>query len=156
MFMVLVDYPSAAEERAIMKMATGLGGDKPTAILSGEDILALQNIVRRMPVAEHIYAYAEKIVRVTRPKTPEALDFCRKWLTWGAGPRASLNLIMAAKARAVLNGQSYVSCDDVAEAAPPILRHRLIPNFAAQSEGIDADEITRRILAAIPKDAKLD
>src|SRR5437667_8829151 len=126
MFMILVDYPSAAEERAIMKMATGLGGDKPSAILSGEDILALQNIVRKMPVAEHVYAYAEKLVRVTRPKTPEALDLCKKWLTWGAGPRASLNLIMAAQARAMLNGQYYVSCEDVAADALLILRHCLI------------------------------
>src|SRR5437667_4747603 len=155
MFMILVDYPSAAEERAIMKMATGLGGDKPSAILSGEDILALQNIVRKMPVAEHVYSYAEKLVRVTRPKTPEALDFCRKWLTWGAGPRASLNLIMAAKARAMLSGQYYVSCEDVAAVALPIFRHRLIPNFAAQSESVTPDDITRKILETVPKDEKL-
>jgi len=156
MFMVLVDYPSAIEERAIMKMATGLGGEKPTAILSGEDILALQNIVRKMPVAEHVYAYAEKLVRVTRPKTPEAVDFCKKWLTWGAGPRASLNLILGAKARAMLGGQYHVSTEDVAAVALPVFRHRIIPNFAAQSEGVTADDITRRILGAIQKDAKLE
>ncbi len=120
------------------------------------DILSLQNTVRRMPVAEHVYAYAEKLARVTRIKTPEALDFCKKWLTWGAGPRASLNLIMAAKARAILNGQFHVSCEDVAAVALPIFRHRIIPNFAAQSEGVTADDITRKILAAIPKDAKLE
>jgi MoxR-like ATPase len=108
-----------------------------------------------MPVAEHVYAYAEKIVRVTRPKQPEALDFCKKWLTWGAGPRASLNLIMAAKARAVLNGQFHVSCDDIAAVAVPIFRHRLMPNFAAQSEGVTSADITNKVLAAIPKDAKL-
>jgi len=156
MFMVLVDYPSAIEERAIMKMATGLGGEKPTAILSGEDILALQNIVRKMPVAEHVYAYAEKLVRVTRPKTPEAVDFCKKWLTWGAGPRASLNLILGAKARAMLGGQYHVSTEDVAAVALPVFRHRIIPNFAAQSEGVTADDITRRILGAVQKDAKLE
>src|SRR5947207_15391191 len=108
MFRILVDYPSAIEERAIMKMATGLGGGKPTAILSAEDILALQNIVRKMPVAEHVYAYAEKLVRVTRPKTAEALDFCKKWLTSGAGPRASLNLILGAEAWAVVGGRYHV------------------------------------------------
>jgi MoxR-like ATPase len=156
MFMILVDYPSQAEERAIMKMATGLGGEKPTAILSAEDILTLQNTVRRMPVAEHVYAYAEKLVRVTRPKTPEALDFCKKWLTWGAGPRASLNLILAAKAYAILNGQLHVSTDDVARVALPVFRHRIIPNFAAQSEGVSSDDITRKILAAVPKDTKLE
>jgi len=156
MFMILVDYPSQKEERAIMKMATGLGGDRPQPILTAQDILNLQNTVRRMPVSDHVYAYAEKLVRVTRPKTPEALDFCRKWLTWGAGPRASLNLILGAKARAILNGQVHVSCDDVAAVALPVFRHRLIPNFAAQSEGVTTDDITKKILAAIPKDQKLD
>ena len=156
MFMILVDYPSAAEERAIMKMATGLGGERPQPILTAEEILTLQNTVRKMPVSEHVYAYAEKLVRVTRPKTPEALDFCKKWLTWGAGPRASLNLILAAKARAILNGQYHVSTDDVAAVALPVFRHRLIPNFAAQSEGVTPDDITRKILGAVPRDVKLD
>src|SRR5438876_7876661 len=127
-----------------MKMATGVGAGKPQPGLSQQEIIDVQQIVRRMPVAEHVYAYAEKLVRVTRPKTPEALDFCRKWLTWGAGPRASLNLILAAKARAILNGQFHVSCEDVASVAPPILRHRLILNFAAQSEGVSPDDITRK------------
>src|SRR5437870_4394539 len=102
MFMVNVDYPSAQEERQIMKMATGVAHGRPEPVLTAEEILSLQEVVRRMPVAEHVYAYAEKLVRVSRPKTPEALDFVKKWLTWGAGPRASLNLIMAGKARAIL------------------------------------------------------
>src|SRR5437667_6281553 len=155
MFMILVDYPTGAEERQIMRMATGVALAKPQPVLSQQDILDLQQIVRRMPVAEHVYSYAEKLVRVTRPKTPEALDFCRKWLTWGAGPRASLNLIMAAKARAMLSGQYYVSCEDVAAVALPIFRHRLIPNFAAQSESVTPDDITRKILETVPKDEKL-
>jgi MoxR-like ATPase len=155
-FMIMVDYPNAQEERAIMKLATSSTKVQLQPVLSGNEILGLQHTVRRMPVAEHVYAYAEKIVRVTRPKQPEALDFCRKLLTWGAGPRASLNLIIAAKARALLIGQHYVSCDDVATVALPILRHRLIPNFAAQSEGVTTDDITRRILEAIPQDEYLD
>jgi MoxR-like ATPase len=156
MFMILVDYPSPAEERQIMRMASAPSGQQPQSVLNAHDILTLQATVRRMPVAEHIFAYAEKLVRVTRPKTPEALDFCKKWLNWGAGPRASLNLIMAAKARAILNGRYHVNCEDVAAVAMPIFRHRLIPNFAAQSEGVTSDDITRKILAAIPKDKKLD
>ena len=156
MFMVMVDYPTQAEERQIMKMATGIKTEQLQPVLTADDILQLQQTVRRMPVAEHVYAYAEKLVRVTRPKTSEALDFCKKWLTWGAGPRASLNLIMAAKARAMLNGQYHVSCEDIAAVAPPIFRHRIIPNFAAQSEGMTSDEITKKILAAVPRDAKLD
>ena len=155
MFMIHVDYPSAEEELQIMKLATGVGGEKPGAVLTEQEILNLQHVVRRMPVAEHVYAYAERLVRVTRPKSSEALDFCKKWLTWGAGPRAGLNLIMAAKARAMLKGQFHVSCDDVAAMAPPIFRHRIIPNFAAQSEGVTSDDITRKILEAVPKDEKL-
>src|SRR5258707_750948 len=155
MFMILVDYPSGTEERQIMKMATGVPLAKPQPVLSQQEILDVQQIVRRMPVAEHVYAYAERLVRVTRPKSSEALDFCKKWLTWGAGPRAGLNLIMAAKARAMLNGQYYLSCDDVATDGLPIFRHRIIPNFAAQSESATPDDITRTILETVPKDEKL-
>jgi MoxR-like ATPase len=155
MFMISVDYPSADEELQIMRMATGTPGARPEPVLGGEDIVRLQQVVRRLEPAPHVYAYAQKLVRVTRPRTAEALDFCNKWLTWGAGPRAGLNLILAAKARAMLQGQTHVSCDDVAAVAPPIFRHRLVPNFAAQSESVTADEITRRILEAIPKDARL-
>src|SRR5258708_29974146 len=144
-------YPSSAEERQIMKMATGAGLGKPQPVLSQEEILDVQQIVRRMPVAEHVYAYAEKLGRVTRPKSPEALAFCKKWLTWGAGPRAGLNLIMAAEARAMLNGQYYVSCDDVAAVALPSFRHRIIPNFAAQSESGTPECITRKIFGTVPK-----
>ena len=116
----------------------------------------MQRAVRNMPVADHILRYAEKLVRVTRPDSEEALEFCSKWLTWGAGPRAGLNLVLAAKAHALLNGQSHVSCDDVAAVAPPVFRHRIIPNFSAQSEGLTPDDITARILESVPKDKKLD
>ncbi len=152
MFMIFVDYPSTEEELEIMRMMTGAGGGQVRAILKAEHILYLQGVVRRMPVADHILKYAQRIVASTRIKSPEALDFCKKWLTWGAGPRASLNLIMAAKAHAILQGRNYVGCDNVAAVALPILRHRIIPNFAAQSEGVSSDDITRMILKAIPKD----
>ena len=155
MFMIVVDYPNAEEERRIMKLATGVAPAKPQPVMTVEDILDLQQIVRRVPVAEHVYEYAERLVRVTRPKSPEALEFCKKWLTWGAGPRAGLSLILAAKARAMLNGQYHVSCDDVAAVSLPVFRHRIIPNFAAQSEGVTPDDITRKILDAVPKDEKL-
>ena len=139
-----------------VRMAAGVGSGKPTPVLSAEDILTLQNTVRRMPVSEHVLAYAQKLVAVTRPKTPEALEFCKKWLTWGAGPRASLNLILAGKAHAILNGQFHVSVEDIAAVALPIFRHRIIPNFAAQSEGVTPDDITRKILGAVPKNGKFD
>ena len=155
MFNIVVDYPTAQEELAIMKMATGVMVEKLSPVLAEQDILNLQDTVRRMPVADHVYVYAEKIARVTRPKSTEVLDFCKKWLSWGAGPRASINLIMAAKARAMLHGQVYVGCEDVAAVALPVMRHRIIPNFAAQSEGVTADDITRKIIESLPKDEKL-
>jgi MoxR-like ATPase len=104
-----------------------------------------------VPVADHVFGYAKKITRMTRPNTPEAADFVNKWLTWGAGPRASMNLILAAKAHAVLNGKHHVSAGDVAAVASPILRHRLILNFAAQSEGKTVDDVIHRLLKAVPK-----
>jgi MoxR-like ATPase len=156
MFMIKVDYPSEEEEFRIMKAYTGNEGAKPEAVLTGEEIVEMQKTVRSMPVADHIIRYAEKLVRVTRPNSEEALEFCKKWLTWGAGPRAGLNLVLAAKAKALLKGESYVSCEDVAEVAPPIFRHRIIPNFSAQSEGLTPDDITAKILASVPKARKLD
>jgi len=149
MFMIYVDYPSAEEELEIMRRGTGGKPSQPRQVLGIEHIQYLQGTVRRMPVADHVLQYAQRIVAATRAKSPQALDFCKKWLSWGAGPRASLNLILAAKAHAILRGQVYVGCEDVAAVAPSIMRHRLIPNFTAQSEGITADEITKRILAAI-------
>jgi len=111
----------------------------------------MQNAVRRMPVADHVIEYAQTIVGATRSKTPQGLDFCKRMLSWGAGPRATLNLVMAAKARAMLQGQVYVSCEDIAAVALPIMRHRIIPNFTAQSEGVTSDDITRKILKVIPQ-----
>ena len=97
------------------------------------------------------FQYAKRISRLSRPGTPDAADFVKKWLTWGAGPRASMNLILAAKAHAILEGKHHVSADDVAAVAYPILRHRLIVNFAAQSEGITVDDVIKRLLKAVPK-----
>jgi MoxR-like ATPase len=151
MFMIHVDYPSETEELEIMRRGTGAGGGTPRAIIEIDHITYLQGTVRRMPVADHVFSYAQKIVAATRAKSPQSLDFCKRWLAWGAGPRASLNLILAAKAHAIVRGQIYVGCEDVAAVAAPILRHRLIPNFAAQSEGITSDDIARMILEKIPK-----
>ncbi len=151
MFMIKVAYPTEEEEFEIMRSYTGSQPSSPEPVLSGPDIIAIQEAVRSVPVAEHVMRYAEKLVRVTRPGANEALDFCDKWLAWGAGPRAGLALIIAAKAHALLNGQNHVGCSNVAAVAPPIFRHRIIPNFAAQSEGLDSDAITAKIIAEIPQ-----
>jgi MoxR-like ATPase len=151
LFMIKVDYPTDEEEELIMRQGTSDVQQTVSKVLHGEDILRLQQIVRRVPVADHVLQYAKQITRLSRPGTPGAADFVKKWLTWGAGPRASMNLILAAKAHAILEGKHHVSADDVAAVAFPILRHRLIVNFAAQSEGITVDDVIKRLLKAVPK-----
>jgi MoxR-like ATPase len=151
LFLIKVDYPSDAEEEQIMRLGTSNLQPTVSKVLHGEDILRLQHIVRRVPVADHVFAYAKRITRRSRPNTPEAAPFVNQLLTWGAGPRASMNLILAAKAHAILRGHHHVSADDVAAVALPILRHRLITNFTAQSEGVSVDEVIRRLLQDIPK-----
>jgi MoxR-like ATPase len=151
LFLIQVDYPSDTEEEQIMRLGSVDVSAEVEKVLHGEDILQLQHVVRRVPVADHVFAYAKRLTRMTRPNTPEAADFVNKWLTWGAGPRASLNLILAAKAHAVLRGRFHVAAEDVAAVAAPVLRHRLIPNFTAQSEGVTADAVVQKLLAAVPK-----
>src|SRR5205085_2872434 len=113
LFMIRVDYPSADEEELIMRQGTSDAATTVSKVLHGEDILRLQHIVRRVPVADHVFHFARRLARMSRPGTPEAADFVNKYLTWGAGPRASMNLILAAKAHAVLEGRHHVSADDV-------------------------------------------
>ncbi|HEY9250712.1 MAG TPA: MoxR family ATPase [Rariglobus sp.] len=152
MFLINVDYPSFDEELLIMKRGTGMVVEQPQPVLDADHILAIQETVKKMPVADHVYRYAERLVRATRPKTPEALDIAKKFLGFGAGPRASLGLIMAAKAHALVNGQPYVGAHNVAAVAKSILRHRIAVNFTAQSEGVTPDDIIAQIVAAIPQD----
>ena len=156
MFMIKVDYPQPDEELDIMKMATGEGQGQPEPVLNGEQIVELQQIVRKMPVSDHVFEYARQLVRVTRVTTDEALPMCKKWLSWGAGPRAGLNLIMAAKAHAMLEGQVHVGTENVAAMAAPVLRHRIIPNFSATSEGLTSDDIIERIGEEVPQKEKLN
>jgi MoxR-like ATPase len=150
MFLIQVDYPTEEEELLVMKMGTGQKGEEPGQVLNAEQVHYIQQTVKLIPVADHVYRYAERIVRCTRPKKEDALDICKQYLSFGAGPRASLSLIMAAKAHALIHGNLYVGCENVAAVAPSILRHRIAPNFTAQSEGITADDLVRRILEAIP------
>jgi MoxR-like ATPase len=154
-FNILVKYPSWDEEIEIMKRVTGGPEPKMEQVLHRDEILALQALVRRIPVADHIFTYAARLARATRPGEPEAPDFIRNWLAWGAGPRASLFMILAGKARAILRGRYHVAIEDVQAAAAPILRHRIIPNFAAQSEGVTTDDIVAKLLGTIPADERL-
>jgi len=151
MFMINVDYPSEQEEIEIMKLTTTVQDITLEPVLEREDILRVQDIVRRVPIADHVINYAIKLARSTRVGKPEAPDFIQEWLSWGAGPRAAQYFILGGKARALLYGRYYVSCDDVAAVAHPVLRHRLITNFNAEAEGITTDHITDRLLELIPK-----
>jgi MoxR-like ATPase len=149
MFMVNVGYPSAGEERRIVRATTSGEAGDPQAVLEGAEVLRLQGIVRQMPVSEHVVEYAVRLVRATRPGGGEAAEFIREWLTWGAGPRGAQYLVLGAKARAVLHGRYNVNCDDVRAVALPVLRHRLFTNFHADAEGVKSDDIVRRLVETV-------
>ncbi len=153
MFMVTVGYPSAAEEIQIMKMTTGGQKANLKSKLQADDILRLQDIVRRVPVGDHIFQYAAALSRATRPKEADSPKFIQEWVAWGAGPRASQYLILGAKARAGLYGRLHVTIEDVVEVALPVLRHRIVTNYNAEAEGIASDDIVRRLLKEIPRPA---
>jgi MoxR-like ATPase len=149
MFMTVVRYPNEAEEVQIMKQATT--SYKPTLVrmLDAEQILRLQAIVRRVPVAEHVYKYARRLVAATRPREAEAPGFINELVQWGAGPRASIYLIMAGKARAILHGRVHVTTEDIQKAAHPVLRHRIMTTFAAEAAGMTTDGVIDRLLNEI-------
>ena len=138
-----------------MKRITSSTPPRLDQVLPREEILRLQELVRRLPVADHIFQYAAKLVRATRPGEEGASELAASWLNYGAGPRASLFLILAGKARAILRGRYHVAIEDVQAVAPPVLRHRIIPNFAAQSEGLTADHLIGKLLETIPADERL-
>jgi MoxR-like ATPase len=151
MFNVKVDYPAEEEEFRIVEMTTSMHRPKVHRVVAAAELLEMQEIVRKVPVAPYVIRYAMKLTRMTRKEKGESPDFIRNYLTWGAGPRASQYLILAAKARAVLQGRFHVSCDDVRAVAIPVLRHRLITNFNAESDNITSDNIIQRLLETIPK-----
>ena len=149
MFNTFVDYPDETEEFDIVKRTTADLEPTVTATLTDEQILRLQKIVRRVPVADHVVRYAMQLARLTRPNQPGVPDFIREYVNWGAGPRASQYLTLGAKARAVLHGRFYAGCDDVRTVAAPVLRHRIITNFNAEAEGIKPDDVIRRLIETI-------
>ena len=155
MFKIHVGYPSLTEEIDIMKSVTGDTDKSLNSVLSQQEILDLQDLVKRVPVADHIFNYVAAFVRCTRPDEADADDLVRNYVSWGAGPRACLNLITAAKARAILRGRFNVAIEDVQALALPVMRHRIGLNFAAQSEGITTDSIISQLLEKIPTNEAL-
>ncbi len=152
MFKILVDYPAEEEEFQIVKMTTEAEEARVDAHLDADEILRLQQTVRKVPCADHVIRYAMKFARVTRPRGEDIPDFVRDYVAWGAGPRASQHLVLAGKARAILQGRHYVATDDIRAVARPVLRHRIITNFNAEAEGITPDKIIDQLIDHIPTD----
>ena len=150
MFNVVVSYPTAAEELRILKQTTGTEKPQLNPVLTGRQIQALQEVVRRVPCAEYNFVYARDLVRATRPGEPEAPPFIKELITWGAGPRAGQYLILGARAHALLQGRFHVTTDDIRAVAKPVLRHRIMTTFAAASQGVTPDTIVERLLKFVP------
>ena len=152
MLNVVIGYPSAKDERTILAQTTTGAEPKVTAVATGEQIERARLLVREVVAAENVVDYAARLVRATRPAGDEAdrvPDFVKQWVRWGAGPRAGQSLLLAGKARAVLNGRPVVSLEDVRAVAPPVLRHRILVNFQAEADGVDAEQIVSRLLSTI-------
>ncbi len=150
MFHIKVGYPSRAEEMQVMKRTTGLARAQLEPLLSAEQILKLQDVVRQVAVADYVFEYACDLVRATRPREDGVPKFVPDLVSWGAGPRASQYLILGAKARAILHGRLHATTDDIRAVAYPVLRHRLVTTFNADAEGVSTDDIIKKLIAAVP------
>jgi MoxR-like ATPase len=146
MFMVHVPYPTKDEEREILRRTTGGEVAELGHVLTGPELAEMQDVVRQVPVADHVFDYVLSLTRGTRVRSDEPLPFLREWVTWGAGPRASQFLILGAKAHAVLAGRNHVAAEDVRAVLHPVLRHRIVTNFSAAAEGVTPDHIIDRLL----------
>src|SRR5439155_7927976 len=150
MFNIVVGYPNRSEELEIMQRTTGTQRAELQPLLNGAQILELQQVVRQVVVADHVFSYAADLVRATRPRDPGVPKFIPELVSWGAGPRASQYLILGGKARAILHGRLHVTTDDIKAVAYPVLRHRLVTTFNADAEGVTADDIITRLIKAVP------
>ena len=146
LFNIVVSYPSAEEEREIIRRVTSAEVSQVQPRMNAEEIIRLQEVVKRVPVGDHVIDFAARIARATRPQEGEAPDFVKEMVGWGAGPRAGISLITAAKAHAVLRGRFHASTGDVAAVAKPVLRHRVLTTFNAEAAGVTSDQIIDRLL----------
>ena len=151
MFNVLVDYPSQQEEEKIVATTTSAYEARLERVLGAEDILSLQKLIRRVPVADHVVRYAVRLARATRGRA-EAPELVSQWVSWGAGPRASQYLVLGAKTRAVLLGRYAPGIEDVKAVAPSVLRHRIVTNFTAEAEGVRPERIVEELLKSVPSE----
>ncbi len=156
MFNIVVNYPTHEEEMQIIRAVTSATKTNLQVVLDAQSILRLQQVVRRVPVADHVIEYATKLARASRPKQPEAPAFVKEMVGWGAGPRAGINLITAAKARAILHGRLHTTTADVTAVALPVLRHRVITTFNAEAAGVTSDEIVKMLIKSFKPAEDLD
>jgi MoxR-like ATPase len=153
MFNVVIRYLSEDDEVRVVTQTTGDESEALARVLDGDEILAAQRLVRRVPVAEEVARYAVRLVDASRPGQPHTPDFVGKWVKWGASLRASQALVLGGKARALMQGRYHVSVADVRALAPAVLRHRIVTNFYAESDEVDADEVVARLLETVPAPA---
>jgi len=154
LFNVIVDYPTRDEEGEIIDRTTSTLSAKPEPVVSGEEIIECQKTVRLVPLPDHVKNFVLDLVRSARPKDPSTATWVKELIDWGPGPRACQQLVLAAKARALLHGRHHVTRDDVEALAFPVLRHRIVPTFNAEAEGVSVDDVIRRLLRELPKVSK--
>ncbi|MDH3760802.1 MAG: MoxR family ATPase [Gammaproteobacteria bacterium] len=150
MFEIIIDYLSAEDELDVVRQTTSLREIEFEYAMSGDEILAFQKLVRKVPVSKAVSQYALELVRRSRPGSDDALDFVRDWVDYGASTRAAQYLVLGGKARALINGRYHVDFDDIVQLAKPVLRHRVLRNFHAESEKVTSDELIDRLIAAVP------
>ncbi|GAA4272467.1 MoxR family ATPase [Aquimarina gracilis] len=145
---IKIGYPNESEENAVLKSTTGTRNVRLEKVISGSDVLRLQGLVREVPISDELIAQVSKLIRATRPESTTD-SYVKEWVNWGAGPRAGQAMILTAKARALIKGRLSVTPEDIKHVALPVLRHRIIVNFRAESEGITADDVTHQLLKTI-------
>ena len=150
MLNVFIDYLPEEDEVRVVSETTRRDDVQPNPVFSAEEVLRIQGVVRKVPVADSIVRYAVRLAATSRPGQAGAPDFVNEWVNWGAGLRAGQALILGAKARTLLQGRSHVTPDDIKALAVPVLRHRILPNFKAEAEGVDADKVVEKLLETVP------
>jgi MoxR-like ATPase len=150
MFHIVIEHPPEEEELEVIRTTTAILEPQFERPVTGADLVAFQRLVRRVPVADPILRYALALVRASRPKSPTCPETIKKWVAFGGSVRAAQYLVLAGKARALTNGRYHVSFDDIKALAHPVLRHRVLTNFHAQSEGVTSDVLIDRLLDAVP------
>jgi MoxR-like ATPase len=151
MFMVKIGYLPEEDEVAVVKQTTSNQETEFERLMSADEILGFQKLVKQVPASDTVTRYAVRLVNASRPNTPSAPDFINKWVTWGGSLRASQFLILGGKARAILRGRYNVSCEDVRAIAPAVLRHRVLLNFQAEAEKVDSDQVIRKLIETVPE-----